>query len=124
MSKQITLTVCETCGYDPAQPDAARPGAALASLFEAGVNDAVRIKRTRCLMSCERPCALALQIPGKYSYVVCDLPVSQHTVDALHDFAQCYLASDDGTVAWSEWPDLLKGRFAARLPPATNAHEQ
>lgn len=116
MSGDVVLTVCETCGYDADNPDAPRPGAALATLFEACERDGVQLRRTVCLMSCERPCAVTLQAPRKYSYVICDLPVEQASVDALYDFAQSYALSDDGTVAWSDWPEQVKGRFAARIP--------
>ena len=116
MTNDVTLTVCETCGYDASKPDAARPGASLAQLFEAHDIPGVRLQRTRCLMSCERPCAVALQTPHKYSYVLCDLPVDNTTVEAIYRFARLYEESEDGTVAWSDWPEEVKGRFAARLP--------
>lgn len=116
MTERATLTICETCGYDPDAPNAPRPGANLAKLFEAAHPQDLTLARTRCLMSCERPCAVALQAPGKYSYVVCDLPVAENAVNDLLEFARSYARSADGTVAWKDWPESVKGRFAARIP--------
>jgi predicted metal-binding protein len=114
--RPVTLTVCETCGYDANNPNAPRPGATLAHLFENHTPADVRVERTRCLMSCERPCALALQSPEKYSYVLCDLPADLATIEALTTFCEHYATSESGIVAWKHWPDEIKGRFAARIP--------
>ncbi len=119
--KPVTLTVCETCGYDPSNPHAPRPGAALAQLLENHTITGVQVERTRCLMSCERPCALALQSSEKYSYVLCDLPAEMTTVDALSTFCAHYTDSRNGIVAYKHWPEQIKGRFAARLPGKTQA---
>lgn len=116
MNTDVTLSVCETCGYDAERPTADRPGATLAALFESSSVPGIRVERTRCLMSCERPCALALQCHQKYSYVLCDLPADNTTVEALAAFSERYASSSDGTVAWKNWPEVIKGRFAARIP--------
>jgi len=113
-----TLVLCETCGYDAAQPDAVRPGECLASEVEAllQVDDDLAIRRTRCLMACQRHCTALLRAPGKIAYVLGGFRPNSESAEALLDYARNYQLSDTGQVPFRDWPVGIKGKFIARIP--------
>ena len=63
----VELVVCETCRRPEDPPEAVRPGAELVALMERALAEApdlaeqVRLRPMRCLMSCKRPCAVAVR---------------------------------------------------------------
>jgi predicted metal-binding protein len=50
-------------------------------------------------------------------YLLGRLEPTAETARALLDYANASLESRDGCVSYAEWPQGLKGRFIARLPP-------
>ncbi|MGF1526126.1 MAG: DUF1636 domain-containing protein [Candidatus Competibacterales bacterium] len=122
------VVVCETCGYDPNRPEAERPGRRLFRVLEervaAGVIEdpqAFDLVTTRCLMACKRPCNVHLRAPDKMLYVVGDLPWDATGADIVLDYFAKYLQSADGVVPYRQWPEGIKGRFVARIPPVFTA---
>lgn len=119
-----TLLLCETCGQDAAAPDAARKGERFAAeiegllqaQLEAGAPP-LTIKRTRCLMACQRHCTAVLQAPGKIAYVLGDFAPEREAAEALLDYTRKYQQSDTGQVPFRTWPAGIKGKFVARIPP-------
>ncbi|MCY1281448.1 hypothetical protein D9M68_271990 [compost metagenome] len=114
----VTLTLCETCGYDAAQPDAERPGARFVREVEGQLraDDDLAIQRTRCLMACQRHCTALLRAPGKIAYVLGDFRPEPDAAAALLDYARQYRRSDTGQVPFRSWPAGIKGHFIARIP--------
>ena len=118
------LVVCETCGFDDKQPDAVRPGELLARALEQrlavsletdGANP--RLQRFRCLMSCKRHCVVQLRAPEKIGYVIGDFVPDANAVETLLDYSRKYMQSESGQVPFKEWPEGIKGKFVARIPP-------
>ncbi len=106
----VTLLVCTTCkGSDPlAEP---RQGAQLHAALAAG--DVV-VRGVECLSACSNGCAVALQAPGKWTYVY-----GQMTPDDAPDIldgAAKYAASPDGIVPWRDRPLIFRKRVVARIP--------
>lgn len=113
------LLVCETCGYDAAHPEQPRPGALLAEQVERLATQrgtTLRIKRTRCLMACQRHCTALLRAPGKITYVLGSLLPDSEAAGALLDYADGYARSETGQVPFRQWPAGIKGKFVARIP--------
>jgi predicted metal-binding protein len=112
------ITVCETCkrpGWDEGGP---RPGAALAALVEAEAQGSgLGTRRIACLMGCEAGCNLAVQASGKTAYLLGRLEPSPETAAAVVAWARLYRDSATGQVPIRLWPQGVKGRFVARLPP-------
>jgi predicted metal-binding protein len=119
-----TLLLCETCGQDAVEPNAARKGERFAAevegllqaQLEAGAPP-LTIKRTRCLMACQRHCTAVLQAPGKIAYVLGDFAPEREAAEALLDYTRKYQQSDTGQVPFRTWPAGIKGKFVARIPP-------
>jgi len=113
-----TLMLCETCGYDAAEPDAMRLGDRFASEVEAllKADDDLAIRRTRCLMACQRHCTALLRAPGKIAYVLGGFRPNSESAEALPDYARNYQLSDTGQVPFRDWPVGIKGKFIARIP--------
>lgn len=114
----VTLTLCETCGYDATQPEAERPGTRFVREVERQLkaDDELRIQRTRCLMACQRHCAGLLRAPGKITYVLGDFQAEPEAATALLDYARQYQLSETGQVPFRNWPSGIKGKFIARIP--------
>ena len=122
----ITIIVCVTCGQQTESVEGQRSGEHFADRVEeilqargtstAG-GPAMQLQRTRCLMSCERPCSAALHAEGKYSYVFGEFSPDATSAEALLDFAAGYHVSDTGQVPFKDWPQGIKGHFVARIPP-------
>lgn len=119
-----TLLLCETCGIDAAAPSAARKGELFAAEVEGLLQEQLaagapplKIKRTRCLMACQRHCTALLQAPGKIAYVLGDFAPEREAAEALLDYSRKYQQSDSGQVPFRTWPAGIKGKFIARIPP-------
>ncbi|PWC31169.1 DUF1636 domain-containing protein [Azospirillum sp. TSO35-2] len=119
----VELVVCETCRRPDDPPDAVRPGAELLALMERALAAdpalarSVRLRPMRCLMSCRRPCAVAVRSARRMSYVLGDLPPDDDGVETLAAYLRAYAATPDGIVPFKQWPQGVKGRFVSRMPP-------
>ena len=123
-AQTVDVIVCETCRSPAPDKDtndlwtgamfAALLRGALATAHDA---DDISVGTTRCLMSCRRPCAVVIRSPERMSYVLGDLPPEPDAVQALLDYLSFYRRSADGIVPYRDWPDGVKGRFVARIPP-------
>jgi predicted metal-binding protein len=117
------LVVCETCGFDDKQPDAVRPGELLARALEQRLENAddnavaPQLHRFRCLMSCKRHCVVQVRAPYKIGYVIGDFVPDAGAVETLLDYSRKYMQSESGQVPFKEWPEGVKGKFIARIPP-------
>ena len=119
-----TLLLCEACGQDAATPGAVRKGERFAAEVEGLLQEQLAagappllIKRTRCLMACQRHCTAVLQAPGKIAYVLGDFQPEREAAEALLDYSRKYQQSDTGQVPFRTWPAGIKGKFVARIPP-------
>ena len=116
-----TLTICETCGYskDEKIRDGKTAGEVLGDLALAMAQDGpVEVRRHPCLMGCDHPCNVSLQAPGKISYVLGGFDPTPENAEALLEYSAKFAASETGQVPYREWPQLVKGHFIARIPPA------
>jgi predicted metal-binding protein len=113
------LHVCVTCRAGAAliegeAPPGARLHAALAARLDAMAAPPVRLREVVCLASCERGCAAAISMPGKWSYLLGDL--APGLAADLLDYAAAYRASATGTIMPSRRPASLKTMILARFP--------
>jgi len=112
-----TLYVCTTCkAAEPVPEDTPRPGAVLhAALAAAGAPQGVRIAAVECLSACNTGCAVALSMPGGWSYVYGRLTLED--VPAILEGAARYAATTDGIVTWRDRPAIFRKKSIARIPP-------
>lgn len=118
------IVVCETCR----NAEGAAVGPLLADHLRAAVAAdpalaGVGVRTFRCLMSCRRPCAVLVRSAGRMSYVLGDLAPDRAAADTLAAYAAAYRGTADGVVPFRLWPEGVKGRFVARMPPALGAGE-
>lgn len=121
---RVVVTVCDTCRHPDGEKekDGVSGGARFAEAVEAAaeaVGDSMAVRRHSCLMGCKRHCAAALSAPdgGKMTYVLGDFEPSAEAADALTRYAALYAESDTGVVDFKSWPEGVKGKFLARVPP-------
>ncbi|MEO1331346.1 MAG: DUF1636 domain-containing protein [Pseudomonadota bacterium] len=82
----------------------------------AGV-DGVSVRGVACLMGCSHGCNVAVSDPDKMTYVLGDFEPTADAAEAVVAFAAGHAGSDSGVVPFKAWPEGVKGRFKARVPP-------
>jgi predicted metal-binding protein len=135
VTAEVCVHVCVTCkadnvGQDGAcEDDAERPGQrfglALKAARAAGDADWLDIQEVNCLASCERGCAAAISMAGKWSYLLGRLSAAK--ADDFLTYARTYRASKTGLVLPSKRPaslhDAVLGRMPSLLPAPEPSHE-
>lgn len=119
------VVVCNSCRHSrDAQVDAGgvRGGARLvAALRDAKAAEpryaGIAVQEMACLFACQDFCTVHLRAPDKIGYVLGRFRGDADTARAILEYAVHYAASDDGRVAYSLWPDGVKGHFITRIPP-------
>lgn len=123
MMVHSTVFVCTTCGST--WQDGKRIGTSageflLQDLQTALADSGVQFQPVKCLSACLNPCAVAIAAPGKFSYILGQLPAKDQrpeTVQALVEFVQLHQQKEDGFIPYAERPELLKNRVLGRIPP-------
>ena len=125
------LLVCTTCR--PA--DAPREGQAAGQGFFEQLEGAIAfapgsapgplLRGVACLGACSHSCTVALQAPGKTSYVFGELAPDDECVQAVLEVARQHAISTDGLLVWGQRPERLRRGIVARLPAmATRASSE
>ncbi len=115
-----TITICDTCkranwaGRAAGKTD----GTLLAELIEAAAKGVpgVKTRRHACLMGCGKGCNLAIQAPGKLTYVLGNFEPHTDQAAAVVEYARLHATSETGQVPFRAWPQAIKGHFVSRLP--------
>lgn len=79
--------------------------------------DGIAVQEMPCLFACQFSCTVHIRAPGKVSYVLGGFVPDPAAACAILDYAAHYAESDYGQVAYSKWPDGVKGHFITRSPP-------
>ena len=113
------LMVCTTCRAGRVLAEAETPPGmelydALAGLLAAGHDAPIVLEEVACLACCERGCAIAIAMPGKWTYLIGKLTPG-HAADVLA-YAAAYVASRAGAVLPSRRPESLREAVLARIP--------
>lgn len=116
---ETTVIVCETCAWPDGEKlkDGRAAGEVFGDAVAAASGGAVRVARQACLMNCSQPCTAAVVGAGKISYVLGRFEPTAEAAQALVDYALGHRASDSGAVPFRTWPQGVKGKFIARIPP-------
>jgi predicted metal-binding protein len=94
-----------------------RAGERMLSLLQAAELPAgVTLQTVECLAVCPDGCAVALQAPGKWTYVYGRLDPDLHAGAILQGAAR-YAAAPDGMVPWRDRPEVFRKLSVARIPP-------
>ena len=120
------LVICTTCKFSETAkfaPDGRTGGEMLlaevrAVLARAGRNDVV-IEPQVCLWNCTRPCSVVLQDEARFSYVTGSNTPDASQAEALVQWFDLHGQTQDGSVPFKQWPQLMRGHFIARIPPVT-----
>ncbi len=116
---RATLMVCTTCRAGRTLADDETPPGmllydALAGLIAAGNDAPVTLAEVACLACCERGCACAIAMPGKWTYLVGGL-APELAADVLA-YGAAYVASRNGAVLPSRRPATLQDAMLGRVP--------
>ncbi|MHA6720250.1 DUF1636 domain-containing protein [Sphingomonas sp. RS6] len=120
------IVACNTCRHSANARDSdegVRGGAGLILAMRAVQQRdpryaGVAVEEMPCLFACQEFCTVHLRAPGKIGYVMGRFEPDEDAARAILDYAVEYAASEHGQVAYSKWPEGVKGHFIARVPPA------
>lgn len=121
-----SVIACSTCRHSSASREddgGVRGGARLACHLRAlGARESayaqITIEEMPCLFACQEFCTVHIRAPGKVGYVLGRFAPDEAAARSILDYAVNYAASDEGRVAYADWPDGVKGHFLVRVPPA------
>lgn len=115
------LIVCTTCRPAGAPRELPPAGQALfdavRSLHAAKRGAGLQVRGIACLSVCNRSCTVALQAPGKPSYLFGDLAAEAETAAQLLACARLHAQRADGELPRGERPPRLRSGIVAKLPP-------
>lgn len=121
MPKHV-LFVCKSCNAESEQENTADPSDGskllneLQSLYQTWTYQVkLEIQAVGCLWTCSRPCAVAFSATAKSTYLFTNVPSSE--ADALLQFGELYLNSDNGDIPWKQFPEVLQTAEVAKIPP-------
>ncbi len=111
-----TLHVCVTCRAGrPLPEDGIPPGQFMFQAVAAHPNAArVELREVKCLSSCEHGCSAAIEMPGKWRYLLGRL--NPALAGDLLDYAAAYAAHPTGTVLPSKRAATLATMVLGRMP--------
>ncbi len=119
------VIVCTTCR--PAGALRELPAAGLV-LYEAvmaqqnaGHAAGLQLRGIACLSGCSRSCTVALQAPGKPTYLFGDLSADAETAAQVLACAQQHAHRADGALPRNERPERLRNGILAKLPAYAGA---
>ena len=123
--RQAALVVCTTCRVSAAVRDDAEARCGGERLLEAlraalvghPAEGELALEPMACLFACTSHCTVHLRAPGKMGYLLGRFSPTREDATALLDYADAHRRSADGVVGFADWPEGVKGRFIARLPP-------
>ncbi len=124
----VCLHVCVTCrAGSSVQEGEAPPGLRLHQHFARALDEGddhgwIELKEVTCLVSCQRGCAAAVSMPGKWSYLIGHLDESK-TADVL-SYLRAYRDSASGAVLPSRRPASLRDAVLGRFPSLTTPPDE
>jgi predicted metal-binding protein len=119
----LTLTICQTCNQSQnraSDPNQQTDGQRLIQDVMALAlhrQQSVRIVPQACLWACRRACTILIQEEGKFGYLAGDFLPHPSAAEAILDWCAKMEGTQDGVIAFKNWPAGMKGRFIARIPP-------
>lgn len=118
--QNVDLSICVTC-----QHAGAHPGKILHHHIEEMLpaRPHLRLHAVECMSVCKRPCTIALSSPGKWTYIIGDLDVTED-VGAILEYVDRYATSPHGTPPLKERPAAIRRGTIARLPPHTHSENR
>ena len=120
------VVVCNTCRHSPesiGDAEGVRGGARLLQTMLAvqaadPAYAGISVQEMPCLFACAEHCTVHVRAPGRIGYVLGRFEPTAEAARAILDYAVCHARSEDGRVAYRDWPDGVKGHFIVRVPPA------
>ena len=119
ITEVIVCTTCRPAGASREQPAAGEAllQAVQIAQFDADPGERIVVRGVACMSGCNRACTVALQAPGKHSYLFGDLLPDADTAAQVLACARLHARNSDGALARNERPERLRGGILTKLPP-------
>ena len=119
ITEVIVCTTCRPAGASREQPAAGEAllEAVQTAQFDADPGERIVVRGVACMSGCNRACTVALQAPGKHSYLFGDLLPDADTAAQVLACARLHARNSDGALARNERPERLRSGLLTKLPP-------
>ncbi len=84
----------------------------------------MRVRGQACLAACSRACTVALQAPGKWTYLFGGLAPDASSAAAVLAGARLHRDASDGVLGWKDRPEALRSGTIARVMPLDGGVER
>ncbi|MBE9075813.1 DUF1636 domain-containing protein [Romeria aff. gracilis LEGE 07310] len=74
----------------------------------------LEIRDVGFVWACSSPCAIAFSAPDKATYLFTQVPPTE--AEALLQFGELYLHSQNGDIPWKQFPKALQSAQVAKIP--------
>lgn len=126
------ILICTTCRPSQGSREAPPAGSTLLEAVQdaieasahAGLRPVPQLRGIACLSGCARACTMALQAPGKHTYVFGDLQADVETAVQVLACAALHQQSSDGLLPRDARPSRLRKGILAKLPPPQRGAEE
>lgn len=126
------ILICTTCRPRLAATDAPPAGRtlleAVSKVIEGsarpGSRPAPHLRGIACLSGCTRACTMALQAPGKHTYVFGDLQADAETAVEVLACAVLHQQSKDGSLPRGARPARLRKGILVKVPTPEGGEEE
>ena len=119
------IVMCTTCRFpDGRKTDEAgltggqRLIAEMRAVLAAQGRADVEVVEQACLWNCTQSCSVAIHDTVRFSYITGRHQPSREQAAAILEWFDMHGRTERGEVPFREWPDLMRGHFIARIPPA------
>ncbi len=118
-----SLVVCSTCKFSVESklgPEGRTGGEILIGHLQDVLADRpdVALETQVCLWSCARPCSVVMRDDQRFSYMTGGNQPTREQAEAILTWFDAHGQTPSGEVPFKLWPQAMRGRFIARIPPA------
>ncbi len=118
------IVICNSCRF----PDGRKTGEdgrtggqtlidAMAAFLAEKQRSDVRVVEQTCLWNCTQSCSVVFRDSQRFSYVTGRHEATVEQAEAILQWFDAHGATARGEVPFRQWPQAMKGRFIARMPP-------
>jgi predicted metal-binding protein len=118
------LVLCSTCRFPDGRKtdEYGRTGGqvmveSMRRILQDRNREDVSIVEQSCLWNCTQSCSVVIRDSERFSYVTGRHVPTEQQAEAILAWFDMHGKTETGEVPFRDWPDAMRGRFIARIPP-------
>lgn len=118
MREIIVCTNCRFSAEEKLDADGVTGGALLYEAVKAEAEGpGIAVRGQACLWNCTRHCSVIFRDTDRWSYVTGSFAPTQEAAQGILAWFQMHGETERGEVPFKTWPQAMRGKFIARIPP-------